>query len=257
MKEMSRFSYKIHYTGSKGNIASIYAGELGFLFDIGKAYKNIEPLLYDKQFIIVSHRHGDHIQWSTYKRIREFFPHIKVIANDEVNQQLIKRKLKPVDVVIHDDMQIMIGDVKITFLQNYHGDKQGDPENYAENHGMIMECKNEVLLFATDLSTTIDYQMYLDKHNLKVDYLLLENNYNPQVIEFYESSKNHTGYSIFSNGSYRHLPCTEHQMMIDKYLKKDGVYEELHQSETYSSFEGLIKRSEGKITMEDVRAWMG
>ena len=199
---------------------------------------------------------SDHIIWSTYNRIRDNFPHIKVIANDEVNQQLIKRKLKPVDVVIHDDLQIMIGNVKITFLQNYHGDKQCDHENYAENHGMIMECNNEVLLFATDLSTTIDYQMYLDKHNLKVDYLLLENNYDPQVIEFYESSKNHTGYSIFSNGSYRHLPCIEHKMMIDKYLKQGGVYEELHQSETYSTFEGLIKRSEGKITMEDVRAWV-
>lgn len=242
------FKFKIHFSGSKGNSASIYYKNLGFLIDVGKPYRYIEPFLYDKQFILITHKHGDHIKWTTYKKIRENFPHIKILSNSTVNNELIQRKLPEVDVIFTDDFQVQIGDIKITSLQNYHGIN----EEYTETHGFVFETPEQNLLFATDLSTLVDYETYLLTNNLKLDIILLEANYDPQVIEFYESTKQHNGYSIFSSGSYRHLSVLDRELFVDKFANQESINVELHQSETYRTFEGLIRKSKGKITQQDV-----
>lgn len=249
---MNEFSFDIHFTGSKGNIASIYYDNLGFLIDIGKPYKYIEPYLYDKQFVLITHKHQDHLVYTTYKQIRENFPYIKILGNADVNEQLIKRKLPKLDIIFKDDFQFKIGDVKFTTLQNYHG----AGEEYVETHGFILESPSQNLLFATDLSTLVDYETYLLTNNLKLDIILLEANYDPQVIGFYEATKQHTGYSIFSSGSYRHLSTTDREIFVDKFGKDDMINIELHQSETYRTFDGLIKKSKGKILRKDVDNWL-
>lgn len=251
------FKWNVHYTGSKGNSVSIYTNQFNILVDAGKPYKFIEPLLYEKHFLIYSHRHGDHFKPVVYKKIRENFPNIKILANEEVSNLMFEKAKIPADVVFSDNFQFQIGTMKFTTIQNYHGVK----EDYAETHGFIIEDTEtqEVLLYATDLSTTIDYQEYLDKNSLQVDYCLLESNYNPLVIEFYESTKAHTGFDIFSNGSYRHLSSTEHTEFTEKYCKPSSIVVPLHQSETYSTFEGLIKRTkkdENKITEKEVKSWL-
>lgn len=65
------------------------------------------------------------------------------------------------DVVFSDNFQFQIGTMKFTTIQNYHG----AGEELVDCHGLIIEDieSGEVLLYATDLSTTIDYQEYLDK----------------------------------------------------------------------------------------------
>ena len=245
---MSDFSFDIHFSGSKGNSASIYYDDIGFLIDIGKPYRHIEPYLFDKQFILISHRHQDHLVYTTYKKIKENFPHIKILGNNDVNENLKKRKLQPLDIVFSDNFQFQIGDVKFTTLQNYHG----AGEEYVETHGFVLESPSQNLLFATDLSSLIDYETYLLKNKLKLDIILLEANYYPKVIEFYESTKAHTGFNIFANGSYRHLSTTDREIFVDKFGKSDTIDVELHQSETYRTFEGLIRKSKGKITQQDV-----
>ena len=250
--KIDSMSFDIHYTGSKGNSASIYYKNLGFLIDVGKSYKDIEPFLYDKQFIFISHKHGDHIKWTTYKKIRENFPHIKFLSNSTVNNELIKRKLPEVDVIFTDDFQVQIGDIKITSLQNYHGIN----EEYTETHGFVFETPEQNLLFATDLSTLVDYESYLLTNELKLDIILLEANYDPQVIEFSEYTKLHTGFDTYSNGSYRHLSTVDRQLFIEKFSNESAVDVELHMSARYRSFEGLIKMEKGKISMEDVDKWL-
>lgn len=246
------FKFKIHFSGSKGNSASIYYKNLGFLIDVGKSYRHIEPFLYDKQFILISHKHGDHIKWTTYKKIRENFPHIKILSNSTVNNELIKRKLPEVDVIFTDDFQFQIGDVKITTIQNYHGIN----DEYTETHGFVFESPMQNLLFATDLSSLIDYETYLLTNNLKLDIILLEANYDPQVIEFSEYTKLHTGFDTYSNGSYRHLSTVDRQLFIEKFSNESAVDVELHMSARYRSFEGLIKMEKGKISMQDVDKWL-
>ena len=195
---------------------------------------------------------SDHMNWTAYKKIRENFPHIKILGNQDVQDNLKKRKLPELDIIFKDDFQFKIGEVKCTTLQNYHG----ADEEYVETHGFILESPTQTLLFATDLSTMTDYENYLLTNNLKLDIILLEANYDPQVIEFYEATKSHTGYSIFSNGSYRHLSTTEREVFVDKFGKPDMIDVELHQSETYRTFDGLIKKSKGKITQKDVDQYL-
>lgn len=246
------FKFKIHFSGSKGNSASIYYKNLGFLIDIGKPYRHIEPFLYDKQFILISHKHGDHLVYTTYKKIRENFPHIKILSNSTVNNELIARKLPEVDVIFTDDFQVQIGDIKITSLQNYHGIN----EEYTETHGFVFESPAQNLLFATDLSTLLDYESYLLTNDLKLDIILLEANYDPKVIEFSEYTKLHTGFDTYSNGSYRHLSTVDRQLFIEKFGNESAVDVELHMSARYRSFDGLIKMEKGKISMQDVDKWL-
>lgn len=241
-------SFDIHYTGSKGNCASIYYKNLGFLIDIGKPYRNIEPFLYDKQFILISHKHGDHIKWTTYKKIRENFPHIKILSNSTVNNELIARKLPELDIIFKDDFQFQIGEVKFTTLQNYHG----AGEDYTETHGFILESPSQNLLFATDLSTLVDYEEYCLTNKIKFDIILLEANYDPQVIGLSEYMKIHSGYNTFNNGSYRHLSTIDREEFVTKFKNPDAIDIELHVSERYRSFEGLMKLEKGKITQKDV-----
>ena len=246
------FKFKIHFSGSKGNSASIYYKNLGFLIDVGKPYRHIEPFLYDKQFILLTHRHQDHLVYTTYKKIRENFPHIKILGNQEVQDNLKKRNLPQLDLIFKDDFQFQIGEVKFTTLQNYHG----AGEEYAETHGFILESPSQNLLFATDLSTLVDYESYLLTNNLKLDIILLEANYDPQVIEFSEYTKLHTGFDTYSSGSYRHLSTVDRQLFIEKFSNENAVDVELHMSARYRSFEGLIKMEKGKISMKDVDNWL-
>ena len=249
---MNEFSFDIHYTGSKGNCASIYYDNLGFLIDIGRPYKYVEPYLFNKQFILLTHRHQDHLVYTTYKKIRENFPHIKILGNQEVQDNLKKRNLPQLDLIFKDDFQFQIGEVKFTTLQNYHG----AGEEYAETHGFILESPSQNLLFATDLSTLVDYEEYCLTNKIKFDIILLEANYDPQVIEFSEYTKLHTGFDTYSNGSYRHLSTVDRQLFIDKFSRESAVDVELHMSARYRSFEGLIKMEKGKISMQDVDKWL-
>lgn len=249
---MNELSFDVHYTGSKGNSVSLYYDNLGFLIDIGKPFKYIEPFLFDKQFIIITHGHSDHLVYTTYKKIRDNFPNIKILGNEETNNRLLKRKLEPLDLLFKDDFQFQIGDVKFTTLQNYHGSK----EEFIDCHGLIVETPTQNLIYSTDLSTVIAYEEYCLANDIKFDIILLEANYDPQVIEFYESTKAHTGFSIFANGSYRHLSTTDREVFVEKFKKPDAIDIELHLSETYRTFGGLIKKSKGKITQTDVDNWL-
>lgn len=209
-------------------------------------------MIFNSCFTLTVILNSDHMNWTAYKKIKENFPNIKVLGNSDVNNQLIKRRLPELDIVFKDDFQFKIGDVKFTTLQNYHG----TGEEYVETHGFILESPSQNLLFATDLSTLVDYEEYCLTNKIKFDIILLEANYDPKVIEFYESTKQHTGYSIFSSGSYRHLSIIDRELFVDNFAKPGAINVELHQSETYRTFDGLIKKSKGKISMQDVDKWL-
>ena len=208
-------------------------------------------MIFNSCFTLTVILNSDHMNWTAYKKIKENFPNIKVLGNSDVNNQLIKRRLPELDIVFKDDFQFKIGDVKFTTLQNYHG----TGEEYVETHGLILESPTQNLLYATDLSSLIDYETYLLKNKLKLDIILLEANYDPQVIEFYETAKYHSGYNLFSNGSSRHLSTTDRELFVDKFKTDDTIDVELHQSATYRTFEGLVKKLKGKLTMEEIEVW--
>lgn len=240
------FSFKIHHTGSTGNSATVSVNDINFLIDFGKSYKTIKPYLEGVDFVFCTHVHSDHLNIAAYKGMLIDYPYLTVLTNQEVIDRLATKGATVPDNVIKAGDTLYVGDIEIHVFENEHG---------VECNGYIFTYQDHALLFATDLSTTMHYRDWLDEHQLKLDTILLEANYNPQVIQFYEESKAHTGFNIFSNGSYRHLPTTEHNEFISAYLKPDGVVKALHKSSTYFSFDGLKRKLGTNWNEEAYNEW--
>lgn len=216
------------------------------MIDAGMAYSKIKRYLKDVEVLIYTHRHGDHLKKSAYNQIRLNHPSIKIIGNADVNQQLHTWGLKELDFIIDDKTELWLNDTEVVAIENNHD---------VECYGFIFkEPTGEVTLFATDLSTIIFYEEYLKEHNLLVDNLLLEANYNPSVVGFMEHLKLHTGFSVFNNGSERHLPVDDWNYMKNNYCKPDAKTEQLHISQTYHSFDGLADKF--NFSEDDVNRWI-
>lgn len=250
------FDYKIIHSGSAGNFNLIthtdITGEtITFATDIGKPFKHLEPYLFPVDVILISHIHGDHYQPATYKQIREAFPNILIIGNNEVNERVISDGLPPLDYTLNAAEGIQIADVYIKAFENEHGN-----EDYpVQCCGWILYNGHENILYSTDMSTTIHYRNYLDKHNLTVDTILLEANYDPKIVGFIEAHKLHSGYSIFNNGSERHMSKDEFDDFCSKYKTNDKTRcEPMHMSSTYYSWEGMRKVFK-EVTDEQIEAY--
>lgn len=236
--------YEVLYSGSTGNCTILTFDNFKVMIDIGRPFSHIKDYLHDVDVLLITHKHIDHLNLSAYKGIRMNHPNIYVAGNNGTNIHLVSKKAQQLDLVFDNTQPIYIDNVAIYPIENYHD---------VDCQGFIINEHNKWHLYATDLSTTIDYQEFLDKRYIKLDTLLLEANYNPDVIEFIEYKKLHTGFDTFSNGSQRHLPVQDWQYMKEHYTKPNAKFEELHISQTYHDFEGCLKKFD--FTMEDVNAW--
>lgn len=247
---MGSFEWKIHHTGSSGNCATIKVGGMVIMIDAGKSYKTILPKLDGVDFILYSHRHGDHLGKSAYKSIRLLHPNITTITNQDVSDFVQGLGYPEPDYIIKASDRLFLGDLTINVFENYHGAN----EDYVETNGYLFSYFDEHLLFATDLSTAIEYEEYLRKHNIKLDVCLLEANYNEDVLSFYTDWGYHNGYDLHTYGAVRHHSTGQYNNFVAEFLKPDGYARELHTSASFHDFEGLVRRDK-KVTWEDVRAW--
>lgn len=232
------FEYDVIATGSTGNAVLITVTPEGqhpykILIDMGIPYKRLKQAVNEASFVFISHRHGDHINKSSYNKLSLEHPRTTVITNQDVYELTLEKGLVSPDVIINDFQTFYLGDLKITALPNEHG---------VQCHGWIFELGNEVLLYATDLSTTIHYQAYLRKNNLKVNHLLLEGNYDVNVFKFYVSLKGTSVKDLFDRGSARHLPIQHYEAFREEFLAPEGKSIMLHTSSTYATPEGLITK---------------
>lgn len=236
------FDYDIFYSGSKGNFNKITHGGITFAIDIGKPYRYLESNLYDVDVLLISHIHQDHYLPSTYNRIRLMHPNIVIISNQQVWDKVHENGGIPPDYILNAGEGIQIGDIYIRAFENEHG----EPDKPVDCTGWIFYDGYSNILYSTDLSTTIHYSMYLDKHNIQLNTILLEANYDPEVVGFIENMKLHSGFDIFNNGSGRHLAKTEFDTFVEKYaiINEQGLVDvmPLHLSETYFSFAGMMKK---------------
>lgn len=212
--------YEIHFSGSSGNSNIIYGGGYKFLVDIGKPYKYIKEMgVQFVDFLLITHKHSDHLNVSAYNRLLNDYPNIKVITNKEVQEHLIKKgATHEVDYIIESGLTIDIDGVRINFIENLHG---------VDTQGYIFEENEKTLLYATDLSNTAYYEQWLDVEKRKIDVCLLENNYDLQKL--LDLDLNHTGYNVHEAQS-RHLNHDDYEKFIGNYCKVDCIHEELHKS---------------------------
>lgn len=215
--------YEILYTGSAGNCNIIQTNNFTFMIDCGVPFSWLEQkdiTRYKVDFLIITHRHSDHLRVPTYNRLHREYPNIKVITNQEVQDFLIEHDSHYyVDYIIASGLTINIGDLEINFLENLHG---------VDTQGTIFIENNQVLLYATDLSTTAFYEQFLEARELKVDISLLENNYDFAKLEE-QLEKNSGGYDKLG-AQTRHLEHEDYHSFIARFVKENAIKEELHQS---------------------------
>lgn len=218
---MEEFSYKVNYTGSSGNCVNIDWLNIKLLVDIGKPYKYIKPHLDGVKFIFITHVHGDHLNYSAYKNIRLHYPSIKIISNNEVNERLLSKDLKPVDILISSGLQLKLGKyLKVNFIENYHD---------VDCQGFIFEGLNEHLLYATDLSTIIEYEAFSENNNVRYDCMLLEANYDIKKLVTEEDNARYD----YLGGAARHLEKGISRNFFENYSKENAIYEPLHMSSRF------------------------
>lgn len=262
---MSAFDYDIIATGSKGNAVLLHVNpsngaKFDILIDIGLPYKRVAKALDTASFVFISHRHFDHIVPSTYNKLTLEHPRTTIVTNNETKQFILYKGFKEPHIILPTEQSGYLGDLKVTAFDNYHG---------VECNGWIFELDGEVLLYATDLSQTIEYEYYLRENKLKVDYLLLEGNYDINVFKYYVSLKGDSMLDLFSNGSSRHLPVQNWEEFKDEFTHENSRIEMLHTSSTYGSIEGLLAKMNDErqrlnektgtnyrlMTLEDYKKW--
>lgn len=210
--------YEIICSGSKGNCVVIN----NVMVDCGTAYKNIKDKLYDVDYLLVTHRHGDHLGKRTYKKIREEFPNVVVIGNSDVSDAVDS----DIDYVVDAESVLDVGEYEFNTFKCIHDvPNQGyywdwvDPES----------SEKVAIIYATD---THDYRYAPRKK--KFDYLFLESNHDTNKLNAikYDSKKKY-GYDAYGNG-LRHAStqiCKGYYYMHRK--SEDSELIELHKSERF------------------------
>jgi len=71
--------YNILSTGSQGNAVLLQGG---ILVDCGVAFSTLHPVLREIRLVLLTHRHGDHFNPSTVRRLAEYRPTVRWCCRD-------------------------------------------------------------------------------------------------------------------------------------------------------------------------------
>lgn len=206
---MKELKYEILGSGSTGNCVVIE----DMMVDIGLPYKKIKKYLYDIKYILITHRHTDHVNRNTAKRIKEEFPRIKIIGNYDVCD-LIK-----LDYPMGDETGLAMKDRRIQSFKCVHD---------VPCSGYTINYKGLNLIYATDTASL----EHAPKE--KYDYFFIESNHDEKKVE---AIRNNTykkyGYNAYA-GAKRHLSTQQSQLFYFLNRKeKESKWIELHKSRRF------------------------
>ena len=201
--------YKIIASGSKGN--AVIVGDM--LFDCGVGYNKLKDELYDIKYLLITHRHTDHLNVKTYQKIVKDFPRIKTIGNYDVS------RLVHLKEIVGDSTKIKLKDRVIESFPCVHD---------VPCHGFVVTIKGKKLIYATDT------QSLEHAPKVKYDYFFIESNYDLKKIELIRNkSRKLYGYDAWS-GAMRHLSSQDSRLFYYMNRKdRDSLYVELHKSSRF------------------------
>lgn len=202
--------YNVIATGSSGNAVRIE----NILFDAGIPYNRLKDDLNKVKYVVYTHQHTDHVNYTTYLRIRQNFPYVKVIGNWQVGTKL------KLDYIADVDAPLNVGDYIFNCYQVEH-----DVLTYAYD----FKVKGYDVLFATDLANTDSLP------NKKFDYIFLESNYDQEIIKQVEH-KHYGRYYPYLDSTTRHLSRQQNMAYFFTHRKNaDSKLIELHMSKRFYS----------------------
>ena len=210
----SRISYTILGSGSSGN--AVLVGNI--LVDCGLPFSKIKSALPKTKTLLISHKHSDHLNPATLKRIRKLYPGIQVCANWDI-AQLYPRLI---DTVLTTHRGTSVDGHVIYAFEGCHD---------VPELGFYWKERGLQLIYSTD-----SFSMKNVPEDLKFDAFFLEANYDAEKvlqIELAGKDKTKTGFST-TKGSHRHLSIQQHKAFYYSRRKtRDALDVELHKSSRY------------------------
>lgn len=224
------FDINIIGTGSSGNAILI---DNCILIDCGLPVKKIWPVIEnDVEFLMITHRHGDHLNLAIMKKLYKLAPW-KLRNNVYVNQNTFEKiiendKLKDLkndfnhQHIYHKDSKFTLHCKNQTYqIQNF------ELMHDVENQGFVITNENnETLVFATDTNS-------LEKvPKAKYDYIVVEGNYDEdKLIESMTSAIYEERFRAFRN--MRHLSVQQFEDFVKTHSHDKTKVYQLHESGTF------------------------
>lgn len=208
------FKYKIIASGSSGNC--IIVNDI-IALDVGIPFKKIEPYLNDLKLIFISHKHSDHMNLSTLRKINKLRPTIRFCVGEYLCDYLIESGIDKnnIDIVRHDrvyDYKMF----KLSPIALIHD---------VFNYGLRLFINGEKMLYAVD-TATLDH-ISAKGYNL----YLIEANYDDEVLEQnLKDDLEKTGFSYNVRVKDTHLSIAQATEFIFKNASENSVYEFIHGS---------------------------
>lgn len=195
--------YEIIGSGSSGNCVVIE----NLMIDVGLPYKKVEPHLHKVDYLFITHKHGDHLNKSTYNRIRKMYPNIKTISNYEV-AELVK-------------VDLVTGERKIKLRGNHIIHPFEVPHNVV-TYGLTGKVNGIDYIYVTDSAGTKEWRKG------KYDYLFLESNHDKKKMRAMDLGK--YGYNVWANANRHTCYRDSKAFYLLNRKDKDSPWIELHKS---------------------------
>lgn len=218
--------YEILRTGSKGNAVRIE----NLLIDCGIPFNALNKddwLLENINNIFITHKHKDHLNVATLKRIKKEFPFINIFGNMDVTEKV------GWDIITHPygDYKDFVGfktksgiSYRLTTIPMVHD---------VLNHGLSIDYSNDGFKTCTTLAYATDTNsLAFFPKDYKYDYLFIESNYNEEKLKRLAEQKDF-GYDVIAS-ALRHLSSEKSKgFYYSRRRSKDSKYIELHQSSRF------------------------
>lgn len=154
-------TYNVLSTGSKGNciILNDY-----LMLDCGLSYRRIQEHLDKIKVIFIGHRHSDHFNKATIKKIAYEYPNVKFIVGHHLVVELMLCKVKPQNIIALDiEKWYDVGAFKVRLDFLFHD---------VPNDCIHIKFKDGTKIFYATDTTSIDH---VEAKNY--DYYFVEANY--------------------------------------------------------------------------------
>lgn len=202
--------HKILKSGSEGN-AVVYHGSI--VVDCGIPYSLIEPVIDDIQIVLATHKHLDHFNLSTLRRIQFERPTVRFACGPWMAE--LFQGFKNVDILDFGKWYDY-GPFKVALIKLYHD---------VPNCGYRIEKDGHKTIHATDTC-------HLEGVSAKdYDLFCIESNYDENVINQVIAEKKAKGEFTHLEGSINsHLSDQQCNDFFYENRKEDSVLVRLHQS---------------------------
>lgn len=224
------FNIEIVGTGSSGNCIII---DDSIMIDVGLPNKVLQDRVLDVEYILITHRHGDHLNIPVLNKLHKTKPwalqKMLHVNEDTLNFILERSKLLgrelvlPEANIITDKKEFEIKTKNDTYtletFELFHD---------VENYGFVItkESTGENLIFATDTNSM------KEAPRRKYDYIIVEGNYDEdKLFEAMLADDFQTRHRAFRNT--RHFSVQQFEKFVLEHRKPESVIYQLHASGTF------------------------